>query len=591
MFWPPLPPRHAPSNVTTPSERPIADTPLRLLTIASRPSDFVEMADLARALAWRGHTVMLLYFYSSTDPTSPPTVDQVKALGKEDRLQTAGVDLAQKIPTDLRTYSEIDTAHARAAAAASAAAKAAFEASKPIRGRISASLKPFMPRLPKLPPLFPVVHGLAEWLRRHNLHRLYPKNTWLSRAVYSAAFQLDNFTWRELAHTFRQMILMRGRLQGGGSRQALDAAYLAAFMVAIYRQWLRFFVKLIQRRALDAVLIPEDIVGSTWPVAVAAAHHCHIPALVLPYTLANREEAVQSLKNEEAFQTRTNQIAADSFPAWRYRNGEIDIVRLPSAHIFAHQELGIAPPDPWMMNSGYADRILVDSAASLEYFAAGDIPRERMVIVGSVSQDRMFSLQRHKQQHLEQLRSELGLSGDKPLLLISGCPNQLAAVVPFCEFQTMEQLAGFIGRTVEVLANDYHLVVRPHPNYVEFGAMLERYGVRSTMTATASLVPLADLFIAFASATIRWAIACGVASINYDVFHYGYGDFAAAKGVVSVQASTDFARLVAEMSPDSSRRQQLAEIAARDCAEWSMMDGGAILRIEEEIHRARQQRG
>ena len=44
------------------------------------------------------------------------------------------------------------------------------------------------------------------------------------------------------------------------------------------------------------------------------------------------------------------------------------------------------------MNSGAADRILVDSRASFEYFRAGGIPAGQMVIVGSVSQDRMHGL-------------------------------------------------------------------------------------------------------------------------------------------------------------------------------------------------------
>ena len=311
---------------------------------------------------------------------------------------------------------------------------------------------------------------------------------------------------------------------------------------------------------------------------------------MLPYTLANREEAVQSLKGEEAYQTRNNDLAARLYPRWRYQQAEVDLVRLPSGHIVAHEQLGITPPDPWMMNSGFSDKILVDSEASCDYFLAGGIPRAQMVVAGSVSQDRMFNLRQRRAEHLAQLRTELGFTDAKPLLLISGCPNQLSASVPFCEFRTMAELAQYVGTTVALLAANYHLVVRPHPNFMEFGDMLERFGVRSTATPTASLVPLADLFVAFASATIRWAIACGIPSVNYDVFHYRYGDFAGAAGVATVTGKTEFRDLVRALGPGSSQLTTLAANAARDSAHWSLMDGGSLFRIEHEIHEARQRR-
>jgi hypothetical protein len=327
-----------------------------------------------------------------------------------------------------------------------------------------------------------------------------------------------------------------------------------------------------------------------WPVAIRAGHDAGIPTLVLPYTLANREEAIQSLKDAAHYQTRANRVAAELYPRWRYRQGGIDIVRLPSGHIFAHEDLGIAPPDPWMMNSGYSDKVLVDSRASLDYFLAGDIPRQQLELVGSVSQDRMFDLRQNRSAHLARLRTELGLTGARPLLLISGCPNQLTAPVPFCEFKTIEDVAAFVGASVAPLAEHFHLVVRPHPNFVEFGEMLGRFGVRATTAPTASLVPLADVFVAFASATIRWAVACAVPTVNYDVFHYGYGDFASARGVTSVQQSGDFQALVRSLTPASAALRSLAARAETDSAQWSMMDGRSLERIESEIQQARQRR-
>ena len=559
--------------------------PLRLLTVASRPSDLVEMADLARALAERGHAVTLLYFFSSTDPTSGATIQQLRALGKDSRFDTSAVDVAVAVPVELRTHAEIE-----------AAEKAAEEAAKRAVVKRPGRMRRFMPavRIPRMPSLFNIVRGTTVWMRAHNLHRFYPKNTWVSRGVYSLAFTVDQFrSPREALNTFRQMLQFRLRvrqLRSVGGKDAFEVAYQGAAMAAHYNRYSKFFSNSIRRRSFQALLLPEDIVGNIWPVAIAAGHRRGIPTLILPYTLANREEAVQSLKGEEPYQTRNNELAARLFPKWRYHDGAIDLVRLPSAHVFAHEELGIAPPDPWMMNSGHSDRILVDSEASRQYFLAGGIPAEQMKTVGSVSQDRMFHLRQQRSVNRTRLEESLGLTAGKPLLLVSGCPNQLTATVPFCEFKTIEQLAAFVGGTVAPLAAHFNLVVRPHPNFIEFGAMLERFGFRSTTEPTASLVPMADVFIAFASATIRWAIACGIPTVNYDVFHYGYGDFAAARGVTSVQGSRDFQSLVQSLTPGSQVLDTMTKSAALDSSHWSLMDGGSLHRIEHEILEARQRR-
>ena len=99
-----------------------------------------------------------------------------------------------------------------------------------------------------------------------------------------------------------------------------------------------------------------------------------------------------------------------------------------------------------------------------------------------------------------------------------------------------------------------------------------------------------SLFVAFASATIRWAIACAVPTVNYDVFHYGYGDFAAAKGVVSVSQKDAFQQTVRALRPGSDRYAALSARIHADSERWSRMDGECVSRIEAAIRRARAAR-
>jgi hypothetical protein len=535
---------------------------MRLLVMASSAADFVEMADVAQVMAGRGHQVWLVYLYSRSD-------DSVGALGRLDDLgRRTGITA---VPVEV---SEVPSQipHGNAIEATQAA--------------------------PAPPPLLvessitaDAVRSAVRLVRRLRLD-WYPKNTRIARWAYGSAHVADALRDRERTketwRLFRRLSPRYSELPRKTWFDGVRTLHRAAAMVLRYRRFASFITNSINSFSFDALIIPEDIVGSTWPVAIQAAHGCAVPVVVLPYTVANRAEAIQSLKGATAYQTRANAASALLYPRWRFQADGIDIVRLPSDHILAHEELGITPPDPWMMNSGYADKILVDSPASRDYFLESGIPAQQLEVVGSVSQDRMFAIRQDRDRALADLRNELGLSGQKPLLLVSGCPNQLTASVPYCEFKTIEDVAAFVGESLQPLAEHYHLVVRPHPGFPGFGPLLERYGVASTMRSTASLVPLADVFVAFASATIRWAVACALPVVNYDVFHYGYGDFDAAGGVRTVTRREDFRSLVSSLTPGAPAMRDLRTAAQRDSAHWSVMDGKGIDRIEAAIVQARE---
>ncbi len=514
--------------------------------VGLRPSDLVEIADTARALARAGNRATLVYLYAGSEiATHGAAFDMLERIAKD------AIPGLTAIPLDMLSIHqglfENDRAIARVI-------EQLEDKSLAVNTVSEAGVAPGL--LPKV------------WRRVRDPKGTYDVLAGVAPAAVGLARRVPSALWP----------------------QAFTAARRGEDATLVYRRFLSFFSRTIAQFEIDAAIIPEDIVGPVWPVLVRAAHDAGIPVVVLPYTLANQSEAIQSLKSQPAFQTANNAIANHLYPAWRFHQGDIDIVRLPSEHILAHEALGITPPDPWMMNSGYADKILVDSRASFDYFLAGGIPAEQMAIAGSVSQDRMFEQRRNYEAALQAVRDELGVGGRKPLLLVSGCPNQLSAPVPHCEFKTIDEVARFVGESVSPLAEHYHLVVRPHPNFPEFGAMLAPFGVTSTMAPTASLVPLADVFVAFASATIRWAIACAIPTINYDVFHYGYGDFASARGVVSVDASREFRHRVRSLTPGSSALGELSARAREDSDYWSLMDGRSVARIEDQIQQARQRR-
>lgn len=495
----------------------------RLLVLASSPSDLVEMTDLAKMLAHAGHEVILHYVSEAG----------FSSLGGEVWARIQSLD--------------------------------------GLEGRLHTGALDLSGSTPS-PSQMEIVK-----------QRFWRSSIW--RVLGGIGLQKPGHSDHSLMIRIRRLL---GRLRRA-IRDRHHSSYALLSSVVYIRRYSRnldAFRMELQSLACDAVLLPEDVVGAVWPVVIKAAHEANIPSLVFPYTLANQQEAVQSLKDEPYFQTRNNRWLIWLAPTWRWKKDGLDLVRLPLGHALAHQWLRISPPDPWLMNSGYANAICVDSQASRDYFLRSGIPSGKLVVTGSVSQDLLFAEYQHKEERLDALRRELGLEGRKPLLLISGCPNQLEGKVPFCEFASMEEIAAHLGQALSGLREAYHLVVRPHPNYMGFGELLKPWGVVMTTMPTSRLVPLADLFIAFASATIRWAVACAVPTINYDIFHYCYGDFSGASGVQTVTGSEAFVTVLSGMRPDGEAYAAAKVRITADAAHWSMTDGRCAERIEAAIDAA-----
>jgi hypothetical protein len=102
---------------------------------------------------------------------------------------------------------------------------------------------------------------------------------------------------------------------------------------------------------------------------------------------------------------------------------------------------------------------------------------------------------------------------------------------------------------------------------------------------TASLVPLCDVFVASASATIRWALACGVPALDYDAYRYRYGDYAAAGGVVTVEGREEFRAGLRRLVDDVARGAGVAARAREERTAWGLLDGQSGVRVTALLER------
>ena len=164
------------------------------------------------------------------------------------------------------------------------------------------------------------------------------------------------------------------------------------------------------------------------------------------------------------------------------------------------------------------------------------VASDRLALTGAMSDDELFAVKQMARPRKERLYRELGLAAGQPLVLLAFPPNQFSANRPGVEFADYPDMTRFLIASLGAL-NNCNVVVSLHPRTgPETKKLIESLGGKVSTGDTLELVPLCDVYVACVSATIRWAITCGVPVINYDIFHYCYDDYDSALGVLTIQS-------------------------------------------------------
>ncbi|HAT1894491.1 TPA: hypothetical protein JBJ04_09990 [Legionella pneumophila] len=361
--------------------------------------------------------------------------------------------------------------------------------------------------------------------------------------------------------------------------------YFAPFVIVpiIYKINYSRFRKIIKSGQYKLIILPEDIVGKVTPLIIKSGHSLKIPSIIFPYTIANQSEAFQALKDREEFQTKHNffnKLIGNLCSSWVMKNDNRKILRLPAEHVMGHLITRSSPPDPWMMNSGYANAIAVENEQMFEYYYNSGIPASKMKITGACYDDNLAYYFLNKESERDKLYQELGIKSNKPFFLIGGFPNQITANPPGFDFEDADDAVNFIVECLGVFHKDYEIIFRPHPNFLELSDYFKKKNILVTQIDTARLVALSDIYLAFASATIRWAIACGVPTINYDMFYYDFSDYKKVNGVLNVCTKDEFKLAINTMNEQeqyNAIKKQL-EIEKR---KWGNLDGKSAHRIND----------
>lgn len=348
---------------------------------------------------------------------------------------------------------------------------------------------------------------------------------------------------------------------------------------------LRAIRRVLGELSPGVIVLGGDIVGHDMALYIKEAHRLGIGSVILPGWMASAREPAELQLYNPAFSLERplNRLFCCHFPHWHFRHKGHDLIRLPAQEALALETLGLAPPLPWILHSGYADVIAVESAEARDYGLREGLDPARLRVVGSRTHDVLHAGQLARTERREALCARWGLDSSQPLVVCALPPDMLygAGGRPECEFANYPAVvAGFLSPIRLVLGGSF--LVCPHPSADRARlAFAADHGAIIADEPVAELLPLADLYVASISATIQWAIACAVPVVNYDVYRYRYTDYAGLSGVLTVEKPEAYANALERMLADGGFRAARAADQRAVAARWGVLDGRATERICE----------
>ncbi len=355
----------------------------------------------------------------------------------------------------------------------------------------------------------------------------------------------------------------------------------------LYQLWyhirkLQSVTHLIRREKPSILMLGVDIASYDTSVYVKVAHREHIPVLIPSAKAGLGEEWTEAYMNMPtcSMQRWSNRFLGALYPHWVYEHKGRKLVMLPAGgQALVREWLGLAPPLPWVVNSGYADAIGVQNEAMRQRGISAGLPPEQLVMTGSIEHDRLAEVLKESTKRRADLYQRLGLPPGRPMILSALTPAYRGRQRPQQDFQNYEELVQFWVQSLTAIEG-YNIVISLHPSVkYEDMAYIEQWGARIARGKTADLIPLCDIYVAQHSSTIMWAIACGKPVVNYDVGRYRTVQFREAQGVIMMEEKDEFLSTLRRLTRDPAF---YTEVAARQSAcadQWGQLDGQAGQRM------------
>lgn len=359
--------------------------------------------------------------------------------------------------------------------------------------------------------------------------------------------------------------------------------------VALYRQQLSAATTVLDMMSARIFIVDQDDSLSDSPAwvravllqkgtAVGPGIHAHIPFPSL--------KKIASTFPHRRIQSSLARFVYRNFPQWAAMYEGEPILRVPPWEALALEVLGLAPPSPWVIGSGFLQSLYMESRfiytkTLRDNPCMHDSPA---LLCGSPVLDVLYNFNRQKAElrHAFCIRHNWNPALPTTLLILTGNAEQYFPTQDFTDFISMSQT---IVREIAT-AGEGNVLVSLHPTakpeeeeaLAGLPCVVSREGV-------AQLLHLADRVVATGSSSLPWVLAVGLPVVDYQLYpvedRYAVPQ---AEGLYKAESLIAL-RVILKVLAQHGKWEELAEKSRHHMEYWGVLDGQSTLRVMRDIEK------
>lgn len=265
-------------------------------------------------------------------------------------------------------------------------------------------------------------------------------------------------------------------------------------------------------------------------------------------------------------------------PKWlNIRRGQV-YSRINILAALAADSLDLMPPEPWLPNSGRGI-VCVPSRWAYDYYSKAGIPLSQLILTGATWSDTLVQSANTRAERRRRLLASMKCTGER-IMIISWPPNQYPRKARGCS--SYKDLCNqFIQVIEEIQFSKFaRVAVSLHPTLTD-AVLLEKIqsvGIHVLRSSLINVVDCADIFVSTVSSTNFWALQCGIPTINFDGYLYGYTEFDEA-GAITIKTPAELFTVCKSLFENHEKLIQLRNRIEQQSAYFTEQTGQNTSRI------------
>lgn len=340
----------------------------------------------------------------------------------------------------------------------------------------------------------------------------------------------------------------------------------------------------------DIILLSSDRMVGVETALVKESQYLKIPSLILPTAISTPSASINYRHRKSDFTQKyvingfIKKALRVLFPKWTTEFRNHTVLFYPLTKSIAAQILKIMPSNPWALGGGNASLMAVMSQMAKDMFLSQSIDRNKLVITGKASSDRLFQNARNAESNRKKFIFEHKIPSKNKIIL---CSIPQLAEHQLLSWDDHWQEIRFLFSTLSNV-NNSELVLTLHPrsrfeNYSKLAA--ENNALLINNHDVNDLLPICDIFVCCYSTCATLAIGLLKPTVNIDFYGFDYPFYEKLSGLIHLKDKEKLAPTLDRLVSDQNEYTKYVKASRSSRDFWVCSDGKNNYRIAREMKR------